>query len=129
VKSLEKTSPLRAAALLALVISAIGCEYLMFRVGRRNPSVLVMAMFAAWVATPLAALAWCHRAAKRWSDTLQAVLHATSLLVAIASLFVYSYVAFGPARAQPAFFFLVVPFGSLVLIATVVASARKRHNA
>ena len=128
-KLLEKPSRWRGAALIALVISAGGCDYLMFRVGRRNPSVLLMAMFAAWVAAPFAALVWCHRAAKQWSDTLQVVLHATSLLVAIASLFIYGYVAFGPARAQPAFFFLVVPFGSLVIIATVLASARTRQNA
>ena len=129
-KSRPKSSLVRVAELAALAIGAVGCEYLMFRVGRRNPSVLLMAIFAAWVSAPFAALAWCHVAAKRWSEMLRRVLTFISLLVTMGSLVAYGYVAFGPSRSQPAFFFLVLPFGSLVLIAVLIAvSARKRENA
>lgn len=128
-ESHQKISPLRIAALIGLVIGAAGSEYLMFRVGRRNPSALLMAAFAAWVLAPFATLAWCQVAAKRWSGLVRVALHTASLLVAIGSLAVYGYVAFGPARSQPAFFFLVLPFASLVLIAVMVVWATKRKNA
>lgn len=126
--SSPKNTTLRVAASTALAIGAVGCEYLLFRVGHRNPSALLMTLFAGWVLAPFAGLAWCQVAAKRWSETVQRLLHATSLLVASSSLMVYAYVAFGPSRAQPAFFFLVLPFGSLVLIAMVVGYARKRGH-
>jgi len=105
---------LRAAALIALAIGAVGCEYLMLRVGRRNPSAVLMAMFAAWVLAPFAALGWCQVASAWWSKALRNLLHATSLLVAIGSLLVYGYVA--------------LPLGSLLLIAVLVVAAGKRKE-
>lgn len=128
--SSPKNSALRLVALVALVIGAVGCEYLVFRVGHRNPSVVLMAIFAAWVLAPFVALAWCHVAARRWVEAVRAALYVASLLVAIGSLVVYGYVAFGPSRSQPAFFFLVLPFVSIVLTAVLGAvGARKRENA
>lgn len=102
----------------------------MFRVGRRNPSALLVAMFAAWVSTPFVALAWCEAEARRWSGALRRVLAIASLLVTVGSLAAYGYVAFGPPRAQPAFLFLLLPLGSLVLIAVLLAvSARTPRKA
>jgi hypothetical protein len=126
-ESFPKNGPLRLAAWVALVTGAVGCEYLMLRVGRRNPSPLLMAMFFAWVSTPFAALAWCQTKAKQWSESGRVALHATTLLVAISSLMIYGYVAFGPSRPQPAFFFLVLPLGSLALIAIFAVYAGKRR--
>ena len=123
-----KNGSLRVAALIALVIGAVGCEYLMLRVGRRNPSALLMAMFAAWVLAPFVALAWCQVAAKRWSEMMRVVLHAASLVLAIGSLIVYGYVALGPPRSKPAFFFVVLPLGSLGLVSILAAYARSREK-
>jgi ACR3 family arsenite efflux pump ArsB len=89
----------------------------MLRVGHRNPSRLLLMLFTGWVLAPFLVLAWCHAMSKRCSDSAQAVLHRVSLLLALCSPLIYGYVAFGPALAKPAFFFLVTPFVSLVLIA------------
>lgn len=119
---------LRGAALIAVALGAVGSEYLMFRVGRRNPSPLLMTMFAGWVLAPFAALAWCHAAAPRWTHTARTLLQIASLLVAIGSLAIYGYIAFGPSRPQPAFSFLVVPLASLVVIAALVAACTRRRQ-
>ena len=112
--------------MVAVLAGAVGSLYLMFRVGQRNPSRLLLAMFTGWVLAPFVALAWCHVAAKRWSEFANTAVQVVSLVVALGSLLVYGYIAFGPPRAQPAFFFLVVPFVSLLLIAIVALLRGKK---
>ena len=59
----------------------------------------------------------------------QAVLHFMTLVLALGSLAIYGYVALGPPRAKPAFFFLVIPPASLTLIAVVAAMRTKNGKA
>lgn len=86
-------------------------------------------MYAGWVLAPFALLAWGHTAAKRWSASSQAMLEVTSLAVAVGSLAIYAGVAFGPPRPQPAAFFLMTPFASLLVVTVILLCARARRGA
>jgi ACR3 family arsenite efflux pump ArsB len=127
VKPIASRRLLRIAARIALPVAAASSVYLMLRVGHRNPSRLLLALFTGWVLTPFFALAWCEAMSKRWSDPAQASLHGVILLLAVCSALIYGYVAFGPGLAKPAFPFLVTPFVSLILIALfAVLGTRKK---
>lgn len=124
---------MRRAALTAVLIGAVGSLALMLRVGRHNPSVLLMAMFTLWVVAPFVALGWAHRRSARWPDLTRQAMQVVTFVVALGSLAIYGQVAFGPPRPTPAAAFLLVPAGSwlLVAIAAVVGAvvARLRSRA
>jgi hypothetical protein len=86
-----------------------------------------LALFVGWVLAPFLALAWCQPAAKRRSELTPVALHAVTLVLTLGSALIYGYIAFGPPRTKPAFFFLVVPFLSLVVVAFVVAMCAKKN--
>lgn len=121
---------LRKAGLLAIVIGGVGSVALTLYTGRRNPSALLMAAFAIWVLLPFVALAVADAMSANWSALTRTVLHTLMIVVAIDNPGTYGYIAFGPPRPQPAFWFLVVPPASLLLIAillrTVAGIARSR---
>jgi len=122
-------SVVRLSALVAIPLAALGSIGFMLHVGQRNESRLLMALFTGWVLAPFIALTWCHAPAKRWSESARAALHFMTLVLALGSLAIYGYVALGPPRAKPAFFFLVIPPASLILIALVVAMRTKNEKA
>lgn len=122
---------LRKAGLLAIVVGGVGSVFLTLYTGRRNPSALLMAAFAIWVLLPFVALAAADAMSTNWSALTRTVLYALMFVTAIDSLGTYGYVAFGPPRPQPAFWFLVVPPASLLLIAILlrtVASIGKSRS-
>lgn len=122
---------LRKAGLLAIVIGGVGSVFLTLYTGRRNPSALLMAAFAIWVLLPFVALAAADAMSTNWSALTRTVLYALMFVTAIDTLGTYGYVAFGPPRPQPAFWFLVVPPASLLLIAILlrtVASIGKSRS-
>lgn len=108
---------LRGAALIAVLAGAGGSLALMLRVGRRNPSLILLTLFTVWVLSPFLALIWAHVASKRWSGLTRATLYSVMLVITLGSLSIYGNVAFGPRRAQPAFSFLMVPLASWLVIA------------
>jgi hypothetical protein len=114
---------LRRAGLLTLAIGAAGAVGLTLYTGRRNPSTLLMAMFAIWMLAPFAALAFADAASKQWSDLTRTALYALMVVITADTLAVYGYVAFGPPRPQPAFAFLVLPPASVLLSAIVLRAA------
>ena len=122
---------LRKAGLLAIVVGGVGSVFLTLYTGRRNPSALLMAVFAIWVLLPFVALAAADAMSTNWSALTRTVLYALMFVTAIDTLGTYGYVAFGPPRPQPAFWFLVVPPASLLLIAVLlrtVASIGKSRS-
>ena len=122
---------LRKAGLLAIVVGGVGSVFLTLYTGRRNPSALLMAVFAIWVLLPFVALAAADAMSTNWSALTRTVLYALMFVTAIDTLGTYGYVAFGPPRPQPAFWFLVVPPASLLLIAIllrIVASIGKSRS-
>jgi hypothetical protein len=114
---------LRTVARIAVVAGACGSVGLTLLAGHRNPSRVLLLLFAIWVLTPFLVLGLADVASERWSVLTRATLHSVMLILALGSLALYGKVALGPRRATPAFLFLVVPLGSLLLMTTVVPIA------
>jgi len=122
----ETPSPLRGAARIALLVGAAGSVALMFQAGYRgrgNPPPFLMLLFTGWVLAPYAALAAARVMGTRWPTLARAALDVVALVIALVSLAIYGYVAFGPPRAQVAPAFVMVPPLSCLLAAIVVASS------
>ena len=115
---------LRAAALIAVLVGAMGSVGLTLCAGRHNHSLILMALFAVWVLSPFMALVWANVVSKRWSALTRATLYSVMLVLTLGSLAIYGDVALGPPRAKIASFFLVVPAASWLLIAIVVLICR-----
>ena len=113
---------LRAVARIAAVVGACGSVGLVF-VGRRNVSLVLLLIFAIWVLAPILALLLADLVWKRGG----AALYLLMLLVALGSLAVYGTIAFGPPRAKPAAFFLMLPFVWWVLIGIGSVLSRRRR--
>ena len=114
---------LRRAALIAMVAGAGASLALMLRAGHRNPSRILLMLFALWVLSPFMALVLANVVSKRWSALTRVTLHCVMLVLTLGSLAVYGDVALGPPRARTAFVFVVVPPASWLLIAVVVPIA------
>ena len=115
--------PLRTVAMIAVLAGASGSVGLMLRVGHRNNSRILLALFGIWVLSPFIALVWANVVSKRWSVLTRAALYSLMLVLTLGSLAAYGDVALGPPRAKPAFIFLVVPLASWLLIAIVIPVA------
>lgn len=107
---------LRAAALLAQVVGAVGSLAVMFYIGRRQQSLALIALFTGWVVSPFAALLWAERASKDERAVDRAVHYVVMLVVSLISLGLYGSVLV-TQPAKPAAMFLLVPLGSWLLIA------------
>jgi hypothetical protein len=114
---------LRAVALTAVVAGALGSVGLMLWAGHRNPSRVLLVLFAIWVLSPFMILVLANVVSKRWSVITRATLYGVMLALTLGSLAIYGDVALGPPRAQTAFVFVVVPPASWLLIALVVPTA------
>ena len=115
---------MRAAAWTVLIAGASGSAALVLYTGRRNPSLLLVAMFVLWVLAPFAGVAW---ASLRW-PALRTTLDVEMIAVSACSLAVYGAVAFGPPRSQPASFFLLTPPALALLGALAIAAATRRRR-
>jgi hypothetical protein len=113
---------LHLVALVAVVAGAAGSVGLILWVGHRNPSRVLLVLFVIWDLSPFVALVLADMVSKRWSVITRATLHIVMLVVALGSLALYWDVVLRP-RPQPAFMFLVVPFGSWLLMMIVVPIA------
>jgi hypothetical protein len=96
----------------------------MLYVGRHNRSFFLLGLFTVWVLSPFVALLMEGRVSRRWPIP-KPTLHALALLLSLASLAIYAAVAV-TSPPKPAFWFLVVPFGSWLLLATVFLIAARR---
>ncbi len=113
---------LRAVALIAIVAGALGSVGLMLWVGHRNPSRVLLVLFAIWDLSPFMALLLADIVSKRWSVLTRATLYGVMLIITLGSLAFYGDVVWRP-RPQPAFVFLVVPLGSWLLMMIVIPIA------
>jgi hypothetical protein len=114
---------LRGAALIAVLAGAAGSVGLMLREGHRNPSRLLLVLFALWVLSPFMTLVWANVVSRRWSVLTRATLYVVMLVITLGSLAIYGALAFGLLRAKTGFVFLVVPAASWLLIAVVIPMA------
>ena len=115
---------LRALALVAVVIGAVGAVYFMLRVAHNQRSILLLVLFFGWDVAPFVALAWAILS-PRWLPAGRVMVYITALVITVVSLVVYDRVAFGPPIAQPASRFLMVPVLSWILIAATVFLAAR----
>jgi hypothetical protein len=120
---LRSLSVLRTAALVALPAGAAGSIGFMLRAGHRNPSRILLILFAIWVLSPFVALVFATIISKDWSVLTRTTLYGVMLVLTVSSLAIYGDVALGTPRAKTAFAFLVVPPASWLLIAITISTA------
>jgi hypothetical protein len=120
--------PVRLAAAIVAIAGAVGSVALTIVAGHRNPSVLLRAIFAAWVLTPFVALAAAGRSWVAGSQRARAALLPLTLVVTGVSLGIYGTVAFGALAIKTGFAFLVLPpaLVSLVAVVGLVVARRTR---
>ena len=80
---------LRAAALIAVVAGALGSVGLMLWVGHRNPSRILLVLFAIWDLSPFIALVLADIVSMRWSVLTRATLYGVMLILTLGSLAFY----------------------------------------
>jgi len=120
---LRSLSVLRTAVLIALPAGAAGSIGFMLRAGHRNPSRVLLILFAIWVISPFVALLFATIVSKDWSVLTRSTLYGVMLVLTVSSLAIYGDVAFGPPRVKTAFAFVVVPPASWLLIAITISTA------
>lgn len=112
---------------IATLVGAAGSIGAMLRVGYRNdaaiPTLLVV-LFTGWVLSPFLALLAADRVSSRWAGPTRTTWRWLMLLVPLASLVIYGYVAWSPPRPKPASTFLLVPLGSWLVLVITLAIAR-----
>jgi hypothetical protein len=113
----------RLAALIAVLVGAVGSLALMFYTGRRQNSRILMILFTLWVVSPFVAAGLADRISKPWSATTRATLYCAMLALSLGTLAIYAADASGAIRGKAAFVFLVVPPASSLLAAAAVAIA------
>src|SRR5215203_3798066 len=119
---------LHTATLVALPVAAAASMGFMLQVG--GGSVILLAVFAVWVLAPLAALFGAEMYGRGWCSNSRTTLHVVALIVALASPLVYGSVALGAPRPQPAFYFMVVPAASwlLMIVSLTMAAVTSRST-
>ena len=110
---------LRAAALVASLVGAVGSVSLMLYAGRRNNSRTLMLFMAIWVLSPFIALAWATLISKHWPALTQATISGAMLVLTLVSLTIYGLDALRPAK-KAAFVFVVVPPTAWLVISIAV---------
>jgi hypothetical protein len=119
----ERFGRLRAGALTAVAIGAVGALALMVRAGQRTPRFLLV-LFTIWVLAPFVALGWANVISRRWSFVTRAALFGVTLVVAAGSAAIYGgSVIIAPAGSPHAFVFVIVPPVSFLLLAVIVPLA------
>ena len=115
---------LRTTALTVVLLGAVGSLYFMFNVGNNQKSVLLLALFTAWVLSPFVGLFVATKISNRWTVVTRSSLYLLMIVLSIGSLVAYSG-ALTPSGTKPAFIFLVIPFVSWLLIVIVIPIVRR----
>ena len=115
---------LRTTALTVVLLGAVGSLYFMFNAGSNQKSVLLLALFTAWVLSPFVGLFVATKISNRWTVVTRSSLYLLMILLSIGSLVAYSG-ALTPSGTKPAFIFIVIPFVSWLLIVIVIPIVRR----
>ena len=114
---------LRAAALIAIPVGAVGAIVFFFRAADHPPPVLVV-LFILWLLSPFVILAWAQVVSNRWSPLTQAALSCVTLVITLASLVIYGrLIVVAPPGSPKAAVFVVTAPASWLLIAIVMPLA------
>lgn len=113
---------LRAVALVAVVVGAVGSVGLTLRAGHNTPRFLLI-LFVFWVLSPFVALAWANVVSPRWSGLTRATLYGVTLAHTLGALAIYGQLVKRPAGSANAFMFVVTPPAAWLVIASAVSLA------
>ena len=111
-------------AAIGLAVALVTSLALMLHAARHQESILLILLFAAWVASPFLGLFYAHSSSKQWSPSVRATLYALTLAVVFICPGIYACVAFGYMNLKVGFVFLVVPLACWVLIGRSFLSRR-----
>jgi hypothetical protein len=111
---------LRAAALVAVIVGALGSIGLWIHAAKHPPPLLIV-LFVVWVLSPFVVLGIGHVVAKRWAPDTQAALYWVTLLVTLASIVIYADDAVSHRTAHPAAVYVVVPPASWGVSAVAIS--------
>jgi hypothetical protein len=114
----------KAGATIVILIGAVGSLIFMFRAGHNQSSILLIAFFTIWVASPFIGLLLAYITLRNWPAVIHRSLYVLILFITTASLIIYGG-GFIPPGTKPAFRFLVVPLCSWLIIATILLITRK----
>lgn len=113
--------PIANAAMIVGAAVSLGC---MFWVGQHNRSLLLVALFTFWVASPFLGLLWARRSVAWSSYAAQAMVYGLIFLVAVGSPVFYGLAAFGVHWSKPALPFLAAPLTAWLLTGMVLFVVR-----
>jgi hypothetical protein len=117
----------RVVVSAALAGAAVGSLVYMFRVGGRNPSAVLVALFTGWVLSPFVGACVLTIGSKGLSAGRQVSVFFMSLVIATGAVGLYGG-AITVVGTRPAFLYLMVPLVSwvlLVLLGVVVVKRRR----
>ena len=117
---------MKRLATFAMLLGSVGSVALTLYAGHRNPSRVLIAIFAVWVLVPYVAAMVIARS--RPSGERGRVLDGAVVLMAAGSLGVYGWRVFGPPRPHMAAVFLITPAVCLVLLLLTAAVDRWRSS-
>ncbi len=112
----------RILSLLVVLFGAGASLSLTLHAGQHNKSILLVALFLAWVLSPYIAMLLAYDASKRWTTIKQEILYILMVVVTFGSLVCYSGIL-TPLETKPAFIFLVVPLISWLLLSITILIA------
>src|SRR4249919_3652953 len=101
-KTIQGPRLLRGIALIVIFIAATSSVWLTLYMGRKNSSILLIALFVIWVLSPFVALFVADRISKSWNFATRAILYVLMFFVSAVSLAAYSGVLHVP-DTKPAF--------------------------
>ena len=124
---------LRTVALIAAAIGGAGSVNFLLQAGRRNSSLLLLvALFSIWVASPFVMLGLGILKSERFTERVRSTLYILTIVLALASLAIYSrLIDVKPAGSPNTFLFVAVPPTSWVIIMIVmsIVALRSRRQA
>jgi hypothetical protein len=124
----DRLGLLRVSALIAALAGAAGSVGLTLYAGHRvHAPRLLLVLFAMWVLSPFVALVLASVVSKRWPVLTRTTFDSLVLVLTVASLAIYSNVAFGTARPKTAIFVLVPPTSWLLIAIVPLAALASRR--
>jgi len=111
---------LRGAAAIAAVVGAVGAVALMLSVPQHRIPFL-MVLFTIWVGAPFVVLIWAIIRSRTWSVSTRGTVYIVTLLITLATVAIYGRVVVSPPKAQPAFWFVITPVLSCLVLAAAVS--------
>jgi len=118
---------MRSAARILVILCALGSIGFTLLAGQHNRSVLLVSMFAVWVALPFVGYLSVLRIAERRPTRAPRVLHPLAIILSVISLALYAVFALHPPQHQAAAPFLLLPVVSWVTIGAMWFYARQRE--